>query len=191
MINGIGVLAWGVGGVEAESVLFGMPRDAAHPGGDRRAAHAAACPRAAWRPTSRLPSPSSSAASACRAQFVEFFGPGLPSLSAGDRAVVANMAPEYGASSGFFPVDEQTLAYLAATGRTRAQVDLVSAYAKRQGLWFDPALSPRYTDTIEHRPRPDRREPRRSAPAAGSSVAAPDRRGPRRPLGCAAAARPP
>jgi aconitate hydratase len=148
MINGIGVLAWGVGGVEAESVLFGMPVMLRIP------------EVIGVRLSGRLPEGSLSTDLALTVteqlrrlglsgQFVEFFGPGLPSLSAGDRAVVANMAPEYGASSGFFPVDEQTLAYLAATGRTPAQIDLVSSYSKRQGLWFDPGLSPRYTDTIE------------------------------------------
>ena len=119
MINGIGVLAWGVGGLEAESVMFGMPVMLRIPGGDRRAAQRPPARGHAWRPTSRSTvterlrrarpvgrSSSSSSVPACR------------SLSAGDRAVVANMAPEYGASTGFFPVDEQTLAYLRATGRT-------------------------------------------------------------------------
>jgi aconitate hydratase len=148
MINGIGVLAWGVGGVEAESVLFGMPVMLRIP------------EVIGVRLTGRLPKGTLATDLALTVteqlrrlglsgQFVEFFGPGLSSLSAGDRAVVANMAPEYGASSGFFPVDEQTLAYLLATGRSRAHVDLVASYAKRQSLWFDPDASPRYTDTIE------------------------------------------
>ena len=77
-------------------------------------------------------SPSACASSACRGEFVEFFGPGVSTLSAGERAVVANMAPEYGASTGYFPIDEQTLDYLRATGRTAAQLALVAAYAKRQ-----------------------------------------------------------
>ena len=148
MINGIGVLAWGVGGVEAESVLFGMPVMLRIP------------EVIGVRLSGRLPDGTLATDLALTVteqlrrlglsgQFVEFFGPGLSSLSAGDRAVVANMAPEYGASSGFFPVDEQTLAYLVATGRSRSQADLVAAYAKRQSLWFDPDATPRYTDTIE------------------------------------------
>ena len=148
MINGIGVLAWGVGGVEAESVLFGMPVMLRIPEviGVRLAGR---LPEGSLSTDLALTVTEQLRRLGLSGQFVEFFGPGLPSLSAGDRAVVANMAPEYGASSGFFPVDEQTLAYLAATGRAPAQVELVSAYAKRQGLWFDPTLSPRYTDTIE------------------------------------------
>jgi aconitate hydratase len=148
MINGIGVLAWGVGGVEAESVLFGMPVMLRLP------------EVIGVRLSGRLPDGTLATDLALTVteqlrrlglsgQFVEFFGPGLSSLSAGDRAVVANMAPEYGASSGFFPVDEQTLAYLVATGRSRSQADLVAAYAKRQSLWFDPDATPRYTDTVE------------------------------------------
>ena len=82
-------------------------------------------------------------------RFVEFFGPGVATLSAGDRAVVANMAPEYGGNSGYFPIDAQTLRYLRGTGRTEAQVRLVEDYARRQGLWFDPAATPRYSETVE------------------------------------------
>ena len=115
----------------------------------------------------------------------------MPSLSAGERAVVANMAPEYGASTGYFPIDEQTLAYLRRPAARGRRSHLVAAYAQRQGLWFDPAAQPRYTDVIEidlgrigvslagpRRPQ-DRLSPRQTVAAA------------RRPLGCAAAARPP
>jgi aconitate hydratase len=80
-------------------------------------------------------------------RFVEFFGPGVSALSAGDRAVVANMTPEFGANSGFFPIDERTLDYLGQTGRSREQIELVETYARRQGLWFDPDASPRYAET--------------------------------------------
>ena len=140
MINGIGVLAWGVGGVEAESVLFGMPVMLRIPEviGVRLAGR---LPEGSLSTDLALTVTEQLRRLGLSGQFVEFFGPGLPSLSAGDRAVVANMAPEYGASSGFFPVDEQTLAYLAATGRAPAQVEPRLAYAKRQGLWFDPTLS--------------------------------------------------
>jgi aconitate hydratase len=82
-------------------------------------------------------------------EFVEFFGPGVSTLTAGDRAVVANMAPEYGASTGFFPVDQHTLEYLRATNRSEESVRLVEAFTRAAGLWFDPEGAPRYTRTIE------------------------------------------
>jgi aconitate hydratase len=82
-------------------------------------------------------------------EFVEFFGPGVATLSAGERAVVANMAPEYGATTGFFPIDARTLDYLAQTNRPADRLSLVEAYARRNGLWFDPQATPVYTRTIE------------------------------------------
>ena len=81
--------------------------------------------------------------------FVEFYGAGVSTLSAGERSVVANMAPEYGASTGYFPIDEQTLRYLRATGRDEHQIMLVEAYAKSQGLWFDASVEPRYSDIVQ------------------------------------------
>ena len=82
-------------------------------------------------------------------KFVEFFGPGVATLTSGERAVVANMAPEYGASTGYFPIDDHTLAYLRATGRTEAHISLVQAYAQANALWFDPAAEPLYTDVLD------------------------------------------
>jgi aconitate hydratase len=82
-------------------------------------------------------------------EFVEFFGPGVATLTAGERSVVANMAPEYGATTGYFPVDAQTLAYLRATGRSEAAIAQVEALHRRAGLWFDPDNAPRYTRVIE------------------------------------------
>jgi aconitate hydratase len=147
MINGIGVLGWGVGGLEAESVLFGMPVMLRLPDviGVRltgRLQPGALATDLALTVTERLRQIS------LADRFVEFFGPGVATLSAGDRAAVANMAPEFGANSGFFPVDAQTLRYLRETGRDDAQVRLVADYTQRQGLWFDPDAVPRYTDTI-------------------------------------------
>ena len=148
MVNGIGVLAWGVGGLEAESVMFGMPVMLRIP--DIIGVRLTGALREgvlstdfALTVTERLRQYGLSG------EFVEFFGPGVSSLSAGDRAVVANMAPEYGASSGYFPIDERTLNYLAATGRPPALVERVEAVARRQGLWFDPDVSPLYTEVIE------------------------------------------
>ncbi|TIO10078.1 MAG: aconitate hydratase AcnA [Mesorhizobium sp.] len=147
MINGIGVLAWGVGGLEAESVMFGMPVMLNMPEvvGVRllgRLQRGALSTDLALAVTEQLRSFGVSG------KFVEFFGPGVSTLSAGDRAVVANMAPEYGATTGFFPVDVNTVAYLRATGRSDEVAARVEHVAKAQGLWFDPDASPRYTDEI-------------------------------------------
>ena len=148
MVNGIGVLAWGVGGLEAESVCFGVPVTMRVPDvvGVRlmgRMREGVMATDLALTVTERLRRID------LADRFVEFFGPGVSSLSAGERAVVANMAPEFGANSGFFPVDEQTLRYLRATGRSDARTQLVEDYTRRQGLWFDPAAKPRYTEIIE------------------------------------------
>jgi len=82
-------------------------------------------------------------------KYVEFYGPGVSSLTAGDRAVVANMTPEFGANSGYFPIDRSSINYLLATGRTTEHVTFVEAYAKRCGIWFDPDATPRYTSTLD------------------------------------------
>jgi len=147
MINGIGVLAWGVGGLEAESVMFGMPVTLRVPEvvGVRligRLREGVLATDVALTVTERLRRID------LADRFVEFFGPGVAALSAGDRAVVANMTPEFGANTGYFSIDARTLDYLAQTGRSPAQIALVEAYARRQHLWFDPEASPRYTETI-------------------------------------------
>ncbi len=148
MINGIGVLGWGVGGLEAQTVMFGMPVMQRIP--DVVGVHLTGALRPgvlatdlALTVTQRL------RAIGVSGEFVEFFGPGVATLTAGDRCVVANMAPEYGATTGFFPIDEQTLAYLRATGRSADHVARAGAYARLAGLWFDPGNTPRYTRTIE------------------------------------------
>src|SRR5207253_2356381 len=82
-------------------------------------------------------------------KFVEFFGDGLSAMSVADRATIANMAPEYGATIGFFPVDEQTLAYLRLTGRPGAQIDLVERYCKEQGLWREKNSEPSFSEVLE------------------------------------------
>lgn len=148
MVNGIGVLGWGVGGLEALTVMFGMPTMLRIPDvvGVKLTGRLPAGVLAtdlALTVTQRLRQ------LGVTGDFVEFFGPGVGSLSAGDRSVVANMAPEYGATTGFFPVDDWTLEYLRATGRPAAQVERARAYLKRAGLWFDPAATPRYTRVLE------------------------------------------
>jgi aconitate hydratase len=147
MINGIGVLAWGVGGLEAESVMFGMPVMLRVPDviGVRltgRLREGVLATDLALTVTERLRRID------LADRFVEFYGPGVSTLSAGDRAVVANMTPEFGANSGYFPIDRNTLDYLVQTGRSPEHVALVEAYARRQQLWFDPDANPRYTDTL-------------------------------------------
>ena len=148
MVNGIGVLAWGVGGLEAESVMFGMPVMMRVPevvgmrltGSLRPGVTATDLALNVTEILRRIK---------LSGRFVEFFGPGVSTLTAGQRAVVANMAPEYGASSGYFPVDDHVLDYLATTGRDAAQIDLVRDYTKHQGLWFDPDANPIYDELVE------------------------------------------
>ncbi|KAB2892477.1 MAG: aconitate hydratase AcnA, partial [Burkholderiaceae bacterium] len=148
MVNGIGVLGWGVGGLEAQTVMFGMPTMLRIPDviGVKLSGTlppAVLATDLALTVTRRLREIGVSG------KFVEFYGPGVATLTAGDRAVVANMAPEYGATTGFFPIDGATLDYLRATGRSAEQVQLVEAGAHALGLWFDPAATPRYTRGIE------------------------------------------
>jgi aconitate hydratase len=148
MISGIGVLGWGVGGLEALTVMFGMPtmlripdvigvrlRGALKPG--------VLATDLALAVTKKLRDLGVSG------EFVEFFGPGISTLSAGARCVVTNMAPEYGASTGFFPVDAHTLDYLRETGRSEKHIAGVERYMKRAGLWFDPNAEPRYTKVVD------------------------------------------
>ncbi|MPT39346.1 MAG: aconitate hydratase, partial [Achromobacter sp.] len=148
MINGIGVLGWGVGGLEAQTVMFGMPTLLRIPDviGVRLTGALAPGVTAtdlALTVTQRL------RAIGVSGEFVEFFGPGAGTLSAGTRCVVANMAPEYGATTGYFPIDGETLAYLRQTGRPESHVALVGAYAERAGIALDPEAAPRYTREIE------------------------------------------
>jgi aconitate hydratase len=148
MINGIGVLGWGVGGLEAQTVMFGMPTMLRVPDvvGVRltgRLRAGALATDLALTVTQRLRQ------IGVAGDFVEFFGPGVATLSAGERAVVANMAPEYGATTGYFPIDGHTLDYLAQTGRPASRCMLVEAYARRNGLWFDPDAHPVYSRALE------------------------------------------
>ena len=148
MVNGIGVLGWGVGGLEAQTVMFGLPTMLRIPDvvGVRllgRLAPGVLATDLALTVTQRLRQ------LRVTGEFVEFFGPGVSNLSAGDRTVVANMAPEYGATTGFFAVDTATLDYLRHTGRSESAVRRVAAYLRHMGLWFDPEAEPRYTRQID------------------------------------------
>jgi aconitate hydratase len=148
MINGIGVLGWGVGGIEAEAGMLGQPSYFPVPEvvgvklvGDMP--NGSTATDLALKVTQVLRS------HGVVGKFVEFFGPGVVTLPLADRATVANMAPEYGATCGFFPVDSESLDYMRLTGRSEEQIQLVEAYCKENGLFFDPALEPVYTDVVE------------------------------------------
>jgi len=148
MINGLGVLGWGVGGIEAEAVMLDQPLYLVTP------------EVVGFELTGRLPAGATATdlvltvtrilrARGVVDEFVEFFGPGVSSLSLPDRATLANMAPEYGATVGFFPVDEETLRYLTLSGRSREHVELVERYARAQGLFrSEDAPVPAYSDIL-------------------------------------------
>jgi aconitate hydratase len=147
MVNGLGVLGWGVGGIEAEAAMLGQPIAMLIPD------------VIGFKLTGRLPEGSTATDLVLTAtqmlrkksvvgKFVEFYGPGLDDMALADRATIANMAPEYGATCGFFPVDEVTLDYLRLSGRDEHRIKLVEAYAKAQGLWRT-AEDPVFTDTLE------------------------------------------
>ncbi|MDI5986276.1 aconitate hydratase AcnA [Halomonas sp. M4R5S39] len=147
MINGLGVLGWGVGGIEAEAAMLGQPVSMLIP------------EVIGFKLTGKLREGITATdlvltvtemlrAKGVVGKFVEFYGDGLADLPLADRATIANMAPEYGATCGFFPVDEETLTYLRLTGRDDAQVALVEAYCKAQGLWREPGHEPIFSDTL-------------------------------------------
>ncbi len=149
MINGLGVVGWGVGGIEAEAGMLGQPLYFVMPEviGFKltgRLAEGATATDLALTVTQMLRK------KGVVGKFVEFFGPGLSNISLADRATVANMAPEYGATIGFFPVDQETLNYLRLTGRDEQQIALVEAYYKAQGMFrTDDTPDPVFTDVIE------------------------------------------
>jgi len=149
MINGLGVLGWGVGGIEAEAAMLGQPVTMLIP------------QVIGFRLIGRL-KPGATATDLVLTvteilrkkgvvdKFVEYFGDGLASLPLADRATIANMAPEYGSTCGIFPIDEETIRYLELSGRPRERIDLVSAYARHQGLWRNAGEKPaQYTDVVE------------------------------------------
>ena len=148
MVNGLAVLGWGVGGIEAEAAMLGQPMSMLIP------------EVVGFRLSGRLPEGATATdlvltvtqmlrARGVVGKFVEFYGSGLDELSLADRATIANMAPEYGATCGFFPIDAETISYLRFTGRDEDRVALVEAYARAQGMWRDSAKAdPVFTDTL-------------------------------------------
>jgi aconitate hydratase len=148
MVNGMAVLGWGVGGIEAEAAMLGQPVSMVIP------------EVIGFKLIGKLPEGATATDLVLTVtqmlrkkgvvnKFVEFFGDGIEHLTLEDRATLANMAPEYGATCGFFPIDDETLRYLKFTGRDDATVDLVEAYAKEQGLWREAGEEIIFTDTLE------------------------------------------
>ena len=149
MVNGLGVFGWGVGGIEAEAAMLGQPLSMLVPDVVGFKLHGR-LPEGATATDLVLTVTEMLRKKGVVGQFVEFYGTGLSSLTLPDRATIANMAPEYGATMGFFPVDAETLAYLRFTGRSAERVALVEAYTKLQGLFrTDQTPDPIFTDTLE------------------------------------------
>ena len=148
MVNGLGVLGWGVGGIEAEAALLGQPVSML-------------IPRVVgFKLTGELPVGTTATDLALTiteqlrkhgvvGKFVEFYGPGVSAVPMANRATIGNMSPEYGSTCAIFPIDEETITYLRLTGRSEEQLTLVSDYAKAQGLWHNPGATPRYSEHLE------------------------------------------
>ncbi len=147
MISGLGILGYGVGGIEAEAVMLGQPLYQPLPTVVGVRLHGA-LPQGSTATDLVLVVSQMLRAHGVVGKFVEYYGDGLASLALADRATLANMAPEYGATTGIFPIDEETLAYLRLTGRDE-HVPLVEAYAKEQGLWREPGAAPEFDETLE------------------------------------------
>ncbi len=148
MVNGLAVLGWGVGGIEAEAAMLGQPISMLIP------------EVVGFKLTGEMMEGTTGTdlvlkvvemlrAKGVVGKFVEFYGAGLDHLPLADRATIANMAPEYGATCGFFPIDDETLRYLRQTGRDEDRIALVEAYAKENGFWRGADYAPVYTDTLE------------------------------------------
>jgi aconitate hydratase len=149
MINGLGVLGWGVGGIEAEAGMLGQP------------SYMPAPDVIGVKFTGSFPNGTTATDLALKVtqvlreknvvgKFVEYFGPGLKDMPLADRATISNMAPEYGATCGFFPVDEESLSYMHLTGRSEEQIKLVEEYSKKNNLWYSPDQpDPEYTELVE------------------------------------------
>ncbi|MET0229195.1 MAG: aconitase family protein, partial [Actinomycetes bacterium] len=148
MVNGLGVLGWGVGGIEAEAAMLGQPISMLMP------------KVVGFKLSGELPEGSTATDLVLTVtellrrhgvvgKFVEFYGPGVGNVPVENRATIGNMSPEYGSTCAIFPIDAETLRYLTFTGRPPELVALVEAYAKEQGLWHDPAAEPRYSERVE------------------------------------------
>jgi aconitate hydratase len=148
MVNGLGVLGWGVGGIEAEAAMLGQPVSML-------------IPRVVgFKLSGEMPAGTTATDLVLTitemlrehgvvSKFVEFYGPGVSAVPLANRATIGNMSPEYGSTVAIFPIDDETIKYLKLTGRTEQQVALVEAYAKRQGLWLEPDAEPNYSEKLE------------------------------------------
>src|SRR5215213_9906465 len=148
MVNGLGVLGWGVGGIEAEAAMLGQPVSMLIP------------KVVGFKLTGEIP-PGATATDVVLTitemlrrqgvvgKFVEFYGEGVGAVPLANRATIGNMSPEFGSTAAIFPIDDETVRYLKLTGRPAAQLELVEAYAKEQGLWHDPAREPIFSETLE------------------------------------------
>lgn len=148
MVNGLGVLGWGVGGIEAEAALLGQPVSMLIPrvvGFKLKGA----LPMGTTATDLVLTITEMLRKHGVVGKFVEFYGPGVSALPMANRATIGNMSPEYGSTVAIFPIDEETLKYLELTGRTQEQRSLVESYAKAQGIWHDPSATPRYSEHLE------------------------------------------
>ena len=148
MVNGLAVLGWGVGGIEAEAAMLGQPISMLIP------------EVIGFKLTGKMREGTTATDLVLKvvqmlrekgvvSKFVEFYGDGLDNVPLADRATIGNMAPEYGATCGFFPIDDETLRYLEQTGRSKDRVELVKQYAQENGMWRGPGYEPVYTDTLE------------------------------------------
>ncbi|CAM5191765.1 Aconitate hydratase OS=Castellaniella defragrans OX=75697 GN=HNR28_000078 PE=3 SV=1 [Castellaniella denitrificans] len=148
MVNGLGVVAWGVGGIEAEAAMLGQPISMLIPRvvGFKLSG---ALPEGTTATDLVLTITDMLRKHGVVGKFVEFYGPGVAAVPLANRATIGNMSPEYGSTISIFPIDEETLEYLRFTGRPAEQVALVEAYAKAQGLWHDPEHEPRYSERLE------------------------------------------
>ncbi|MEY3168431.1 MAG: hypothetical protein RLY44_411 [Actinomycetota bacterium] len=148
MVNGLGVLGWGVGGIEAEAALLGQPVSMLIPrvvGFKLKGA----LPMGTTATDLVLTITEMLRKHGVVGKFVEFYGPGVSALPMANRATIGNMSPEYGSTVAIFPIDEETLKYLELTGRSQEQRSLVESYAKAQGIWHDPSATPRYSEHLE------------------------------------------
>ena len=148
MVNGLGVLGWGVGGIEAEAALLGQPVSMLIPrvvgfklSGELPVGTTAT--DLVLTITERLRK------HGVVGKFVEFYGPGVAALPMANRTAIGNMSPEYGSTCAIFPIDDETLRYLTLTGRSAEQIELVEKYSKKNGLWHDPSIEPRFSEYIE------------------------------------------
>ncbi len=148
MVNGLGVLGWGVGGIEAEAAMLGQPISMLVPAvvGFRLSGE---LPEGATATDLVLTVTQMLRRHGVVGKFVEFYGPGVAHVPLENRATIGNMSPEYGSTATMFPIDGETLRYLRFTGREPSHVALVERYAKEQGLWFDPEATPRFSETLE------------------------------------------